>query len=89
MLALDLAAIRSCPDDDAPWKALDSWLSDNGEYRAAAAVAMFWCVLRDGMAEGQDVTEGLEFFRRHAVRLARHARQIEREQEERRILDPD
>jgi hypothetical protein len=84
-----LSAIRNLPDDDKPWQALEGWLTDNGEYDVAAAVRMFWCVLLDSMEEGKDVADGLAFFRKHARLLARYARKIERENEERRVLDAD
>ena len=42
-------------------------------------VRMFWCVLRDSMEEVKHVADGLAFFRKHARRLARYARKIDRE----------
>jgi len=71
-----LDAIRAKPDDGPRWPALASWLWDNGRDDEAAAVRVFWPVLRDNLARAS-LESTLADVARHAKLLGQQAREAE------------
>ena len=60
------------------WLALAGWLSDNGQYDQAAAVRVFWPVLRKNVAESKvSLDETVRQLGRHAKLLGRRAQEVE------------
>jgi hypothetical protein len=79
-----LDAIRERPDDGARWLALASWYRDNGHDDLAAAVRVFWPVLRDNVVEaGVSLDETLRQMAFHATMLGRRAREMNAQSAER------
>jgi uncharacterized protein (TIGR02996 family) len=72
-----LVAIRAAPDTESPWLALAGWFRDNGRDDEAAAVRVFWPVMRDSLAAGRTLESVLHLLRRNTTRLGRRAREIE------------
>jgi hypothetical protein len=73
-----LDAIRERPDDCARWRALASWLWDEGRDDEAAADRAIWPALRDNVVEaGVSLDETLRQVASHAKMLARRARAVE------------
>jgi hypothetical protein len=74
-----LDAIRERPDDGARWEALGAWLWDNGRDDEAAAVRVYWPVLRDNVVEaGVSAEDTVADVARHARILGGAGREVER-----------
>jgi hypothetical protein len=77
-LASLLAAIQERPDDGPRWLALASWYWDNGRDDEAAAVRVFWPVLRGNVVESEvPLHVTLRTLARNVARLGRRARAVE------------
>ena len=72
-----LDAIREEPDDGPRWLALAGWLLDNGRDDEAAAVRVYWPVLRDNLTASVSLDETLRQVKQNAARLGRRAREAE------------
>lgn len=72
-----LAAVQDRPDVETRWLALAGWLGDNGRDDEAAAIRVFWAVIRDSMEDRRTPESPLDLIRRNAKRLGRRARGIE------------
>jgi uncharacterized protein (TIGR02996 family) len=76
-----LDAIRERPDDGARWLALAGWLLDNGRDDEAAAVRVYWPVLRDNLARAS-LESTLADVAGHSRLMGRRALEMERGQRE-------
>jgi hypothetical protein len=74
-----LQAVRCKPGDPACWLAVAGSLADNGRDDEAAAVRVFYPVLRDSLDRGASLEGTLDIVRRNAARLARRARLLDEE----------
>ena len=75
-LPVILDAIREKPDVGPRWLALAEWFADNGRDDEAAAVRVYWPVLRDNLAR-TSLESTLADVAWHARLLGRRAREDE------------
>jgi uncharacterized protein (TIGR02996 family) len=81
-----LGAIRERPDDGPRWLALAAWLRDNGRDDEAAAVRVYWPVLRDNLARAS-LESTMADVARHSRLLGQRAREVEAHPEDSRSED--
>jgi uncharacterized protein (TIGR02996 family) len=72
-----LDSIRAKPNDAAHWLLLAGWLADNGHDDQAAAVRVFFPVMRENLSLGATLEQTIAIVRLDSVPLGRRARLME------------
>ena len=72
-----LNRIRANSGCEAHWLDLAGWFCDNGRDDEAAAMRIYWPVLRDSISPRVTLDETIAFVVRHAGQIGRTARDVE------------